>query len=145
MSKWTSASPKFSFYRSEKVSVKFSAHKWVEIRTVGSWSSRRTWGDKQPPNTINVKSWIPKHQERAKDRWKDVNTWENIWHVHSLPVWLKLRFCHRKNSECFRGLLWVLKDWGWIWRVAVWLMGCHSPQAWGGKTPEERRRWVKVL
>ena len=32
-SKWASASSKFSFYRSEKVSGKIPAHKWGEMRT----------------------------------------------------------------------------------------------------------------
>ena len=144
-SKWTSASSKFSFYRSEKVSGKFPAHKWGGMRTVGSWSSHRMWGDTQSPNAINVRLGIPKHQEHAEDKWKDVNTWEHIWHMHSLPVRLKLRFCLINNSEHVRGLLWVPEEGGWIWRVVVWLWGCHSLRARGGETLEERRRWVKVL
>ena len=144
-SKWTSASSKFSFYRNEKVSGKIPTHKWGGMKTVWSWSSRRTWEDKQPPDAINVRLWIPKHQECAEDRWKDVNTWECIWHVHSLSVRLKLRFCLITNRERFRGILWVPDDRGWSWRVAALMWECYRPWARGRKPPEERKKWIKVL
>ena len=50
------------------MSCKFPTHKLRKIRTVGSPSYCRTWGDKQPPGAIIAGLWISRRQGDAEDK-----------------------------------------------------------------------------
>lgn len=69
----------------------------INYKKWGSWDHLHAV---ERGGTNSRRTWIPKSQGRAKDRWNDVFTWEHTWHI-LLEQALIARF-YGANVGCLR-------------------------------------------